>query len=182
MRACPLTLSTTGTFPFNSNGSYSSAGIHHPGTTSNFSFLIRYPGRSSIFLPHSTRSGVSRHSAAPPRNTTRSSTCLRMAEASACHSSAVRTRGISGTRVSLNTCTSSSARSGPMISSANAVVTSSAVNGSTLATRFSSANAALKNDVRLPGVRHISHSSSPALSTGSTSDVALAASPQPIPP
>ena len=69
-----------------------------------------------------------------------------------------------------------------MISSANAAVTSSAVNGSTLATRFSSANAAIRNDARLPGVRHISHSSSPALSTGSTSDVALAASPQPIPP
>ena len=46
-----------------------------------------------------------------------------------------------------------------MISSANAAVTSSAVNGSTLATRFSSANAAFKNNARLPGVRHISHSS-----------------------
>ena len=82
-----------------------------------------------------------------------------MAAAVVCHSSAVRTRGISGTRVSLNTCTSSNARSGPMISSSNAADTCSAVIDSTLATRFCSANAAFKNVARLLGVRHMSHSS-----------------------
>src|SRR2546423_5792328 len=67
---------------------------------------MRYSGPPSMVSSHTTLVFSLRHLAASPRKTTLSSVSLRQRSAREVHSAAEVTRGIRGTRDSVNACTS----------------------------------------------------------------------------